>query len=137
VILLDTNVMSELMRPVCDSVVLRWFLLNEDDCCLSSVAIGELAYGTAKLDIGQRRQRLETQVSEWRIRFQSRILVHTDTTAMIYGELMAQQRRQGRPMSIPDGQIAASAIEHDAVLATRNLRDFEGVSLKLVDPWMG
>ena len=134
-IVLDTNVMSELMRPACDVVVLRWFLLHEESCCLSAVAIGELAYGVAKLEDGHRRRRLEAQVGEWRIRFQSRMLAYTDTAAMAYGDIMAARRQAGRPMSIPDGQIAASALEHAAVLATRNVRDFEGLRLTLLDPW--
>jgi toxin FitB len=134
-IVLDTNVMSELMRPVCDPAVLQWFLLNEEACCLCAIMVGELAYGIAKLDEGTRRQRLSAQLSEWRIRFSNRMLTYTDTSAIIYGDIMALRRRKGRPMSIPDGQLAAIAIQHDAVLATRNTRDFDMLEIALVDPW--
>jgi predicted nucleic acid-binding protein len=132
---LDTNVVSELMKPSPDRNVLQWFLLNEEECFLSAVVIVELAYGIAKLENGAKRNRFEAQLSEWRIRFADRMLCYTDTSAMVYGEVMATRRSVGRPLSIPDGQLAATAIENACAVATRNTRDFEALALQVINPW--
>jgi predicted nucleic acid-binding protein len=58
------------------------------------------------------------------------------TTALIYGDVLGKARRNGRPMSVPDAQIAAIAIEHDCALATRNISDFAVTELSLIDPWI-
>lgn len=134
-ILLDTNVMSELMKPSPDKAVERWFLLHEEDCAIASVAIAELAYGVAKLDAGARRSRLDGQIGEWRLHFADRSFLFTMPAALHYGLVMAAARKAGRPMSVPDAQIAAIALEHDHALATRNVRDFEGVGLMIHNPW--
>ncbi len=134
-ILLDTNVMSELMKPVPDPAVERWFLLNEEECVLASVAIGELAYGVAKLDDGAPKARLAEQIAEWRFHFAGRSQAFTMTTALLYGEILGKARRNGRPMSVPDAQIAAIANEHGCALATRNVSDFAVTELQLIDPW--
>jgi predicted nucleic acid-binding protein len=135
VILLDTNVVSELMRSLPDPRVERWFLFHEEECCLASVSISELAYGIAKLEEGARRYALAAQLAEWRVRFAERTLGFGAATAMIYGELLAEARRKGRPMSLPDAQIAAIAKEHGSRLATRNVADFESCGVELVNPW--
>jgi predicted nucleic acid-binding protein len=135
-ILLDTNVMSELMKAVPDPAVERWFLLNADECALASIAIGELAYGIAKLDDGARKARLSEQIAEWRFHFAARSHAFAMTTALIYGDVLGKARRNGRPMSVPDAQIAAIAIEHDCALATRNISDFAVTELSLIDPWI-
>jgi predicted nucleic acid-binding protein len=95
VILLDTNVVSELMKAACDQRVAHWFLLNEEDCCLSAIVVAELCYGVAKLDSGSKRSRLHEQITEWRVRFAGRMLVFGDATAIIYGDIMAKARRAG------------------------------------------
>lgn len=134
-ILLDTNVMSELMKPAPDRAVEHWFLLHEEECALASIAIGELAYGVAKLDEGSRKARLAAQITDWRIHFASRSHAFTMTTGLVYGDIMARTRRNGRPMSVPDAQIAAIAAEQGYALATRNIADFTTTDLKLIDPW--
>ena len=134
-ILLDTNVMSELMKAAPDRAVEHWFLLHGDECALASVAIGELAYGVAKLDEGSRKARLAAQITDWRIHFASRSHAFTMTTALVYGDIIARARRNGRPMSVPDAQIAAIAVEQGFALATRNIADFATTELKLINPW--
>ena len=134
-ILLDTNVISELMRETCDPVVAHWFSLNEGDAALPAIAIAELAFGIAKLPDGARRNALASQLAEWRLRFAERSPGFTANTAMLYGEIMAGSRQQGRPMAIPDAQIAAIAREQDCALATRNGKDFATASVTLIDPW--
>jgi toxin FitB len=135
VILLDTNVMSELMRKDPNVFVERWFLQNEETCCICTVAIAEIAYGIAKLDTGEKRTKLTSQLSEWRIRFALRTLSFDTTAALIYGEILANARACGKPMSLPDAQIAAIASAADIDLCTRNTSDFSTVKLTLVDPW--
>ena len=134
-ILLDTNVISELIKPSPDANVTRWYLVNASQCWISSITIAESAYGIAKLDPGKKRAMLMTQLTDWRIAHANRTHIFSASTAMIYGEIMANARRNGHNMAVPDAQIAAIAEEHDLVLATRNRRDFLTTTLKLADPW--
>jgi toxin FitB len=136
VILLDTNVLSELMKGEPHASVERWFLLHEEECWLSSIALGELAFGVAKLEPGTRKAKLQSQVSEWRIRFADRIHIYDVHVALAYGEILAKARREGRPMSVPDAQIAAIAHNQACMLATRNTKDFETTGLPLINPWL-
>ncbi|MGF1548966.1 MAG: type II toxin-antitoxin system VapC family toxin [Sphingomonadaceae bacterium] len=134
-ILLDTNVISEFARPAPAPAVERWYLANAGECWLAAVALGEMAYGVAKLPPGAGRTRLELQLADWRIAYAARVHGFHASTAMIYGELMANARRAGRPMSTTDAQIAATASEHGLALATRNVTDFATTGLTLIDPW--
>ena len=134
-ILLDTNVISELMREACDPGVAHWFSLNEGDAALPAMAIAELAFGIAKLPEGARRNALTSQLAEWRLRFAERSPGFTANTAMLYGEIMAGARQQGHTMAVPDAQIAAIALELDGALATRNGKDFATTSVTLINPW--
>ncbi|MEY2926982.1 MAG: hypothetical protein RL367_1459 [Pseudomonadota bacterium] len=113
----------------------RWFLSNESQCWLSSVTIAEIAFGIAKLDPGGRQGRLRTQLAEFRAMFASRTHGFGSDSAMIYGEVMGNSRRLGQPMSIPDAQIAAIALERDLALATQNVRDFITTAVELINPW--
>lgn len=134
-ILLDTNVVSELMKPAPDAAVERWYLLNEEDIALPSVALAELAYGIARLPNGARREALAARLVEWRLRYADRILPFGVTAALRYGPMMAAAEAAGRPMSLPDAQVAAIALDENASVATRNSRHFEPSSIRLIDPW--
>lgn len=134
-ILLDTNVISELMRENPDPVVARWFSLNDGEAALPAIAVAELAFGIAKLPEGARRNALGQRLVELRLRFADRSPGFTSNTAMLYGEIMANARRGGHNMAIPDAQIAAIALERDCALATRNGRDFATTSVALINPW--
>lgn len=134
-ILLDTNVISELMRETCDARVAQWFSLNESDAALPAIAIAELAFGIAKLPEGARRNALASRLGEWRLRFAERSPGFTANTAMLYGEIMANARRNGHNMAVPDAQIAAIALEQDCPLATRNGKDFATTLVVLINPW--
>ena len=123
------------MRETCDPAVTRWFALNEGEAALPAIAIAELAFGIAKLPEGARRNALASKLAEWRLRFAERSPGFTATTAMLYGEIMANARRNGHNMAVPDAQIAAIALEQDCALATRNGKDFATTSLALVNPW--
>ena len=134
-ILLDTNVISELIKAAPDAAVQRWYVRHSEECWLSSITIAESAYGIAKLNQGARRVRLETQLTDVRMAFASKMHSFTATTAMLYGEIMANARRNGHNMAVPDAQIAAIALEQDCALATRNGKDFATTSLALINPW--
>ena len=123
------------MKTAADRVVEHWYLLNEEATWLPAVAVGELAYGIAKLPEGKRRSGLEAQLVEWRLRYADRILPFGATAALRYGPLLARSFATGRAMSLPDAQIAAIALDQGAALATRNIRDFEMAGIELVNPW--
>ena len=89
----------------------------------------------AKLEAGLRKSKFEAQISECRIRFADRTYACDVPAALAYGEILANARSAGRPMSVPDAQIAAIAREHSCIIATRNTKDFEANGLSLVNPW--
>jgi predicted nucleic acid-binding protein len=134
-IFIDTNVLSEPLRKQPNEGVLAWLVRHDAELALSTVAIGEIAYGVAKIRPDRRAKRLEDGLSEWRRRFAGRIFGLTEEAALTYGEIMGDASRKGRPMSVPDGMIAAIAKTNGGRLATRNLADFETVGLDLVSPW--
>ena len=134
-ILLDTNLVSELMKPAPDPKVEHWFLLNEEESALSAVTLGELSYGVARLRESARQRMLEAKLVEWRLRYAGRTLLYGSGAAWRYGRIQADAECDGRPMSLPDAQIAAVALEEDAALATRNVKDFERSGVRLVNPW--
>jgi hypothetical protein len=134
VILLDTNVVSELMKATPDSQVLDWSNRNtQDGLCISAITQAEIAL----LPDGQRRNSLaqaaETMFTE---DFASAILPFDQGAATHYAVLVARRMRSGRPISTEDAQIAAIALHHGLHLATRNVRDFEAIEgLALINPW--
>ncbi len=134
-ILLDTNVISELMKRAADHAVERWYLLNEEDTALPAIALAELAYGIARLSDGSKRRDLEARLVEWRLRYAGRTLPFGATAALRYGPMLAAIEQAGRSMSLPDAQIAAIGLDEGAVIATRNVRDFEPAGVALVNPW--
>ena len=135
--MLDTNVVSEAMRIVPDPGVLRW--LNESetsDLYLSTITIAEVSYGLQILPEGRRRDAISERFEQFVNRgFSHRVLSFDEPAAIVYGEIMARTKKIGRPMSVPDGQIAAIAKTHNLVVATRNTEDFEPTGMELVNPW--
>ncbi len=136
-ILLDTNVISATMASTPPSAVLSWLNRQRtDNLYLSAITIAEIAYGIRILPEGKRRRNLATRFKSFVDRgFEQRVLVFDNASALEYAEIMAHRRQIGRPMSVPDGQIAAIARQHGFIVATRNTRDFEECGLELVDPF--
>jgi len=136
-ILLDTNVISEVMRPLAEAAVIDW--LNRQDASgivLSTISIAEISYGLHCLADGQRKHRLTDRFEQFLRRgFAHRILDFDESAALAYGDLMAHRRGIGRPMSVLDGQIAAIAKSRGFALATRNTPDFEQTAVDLINPW--
>ena len=134
-IFLDTNVVSETMRKAPEPGVMAWLVRHDAEIALSTVLVGEIAFGIAKIRPDERAKRLEQALLEWRQRFAGRIFGLTEEAALAYGDIMGDAARRGRGMSAQDGMIAAIARVNGGRLATRNLADFETTGLDLVSPW--
>ncbi len=136
-IVLDTNVLSELMRRRPAARVVRW--VDEQDAsalAITAVTVAELLYGVARLADGARKAKLAAAVDALvREDFAGRVLPFDVAAAAYYAELVADRDRNGRPISVADGQIAAVCRCHGAALATRNVRDFGATGVSVRDPW--
>ncbi len=136
-IVLDTNVLSELLRPAPDGPVEAWFARRDGaDIWFTTVGEAELRYGLALLPAGRRRDVLAEAVEAiLEHDFRGRILSFDRPAALAYATIAAARRAAGRPISVLDGQIAAIARAHGASVATRNTRDFTGCGVDVIDPW--
>ncbi|MCU1528012.1 MAG: type toxin-antitoxin system VapC family toxin [Frondihabitans sp.] len=136
-ILLDTNVVSEMMRPRPDPGVLAWLdAQDRAELHLAAMTAAELLQGVFALAKGRRARELIDAVGGLLdVEFRDRILPFDADSALEYAHLMVRRSRRGRPMPPVDGVIAATALSRYATVATRNIRDFEGVGLDLIDPW--
>ena len=137
ILVVDTNVASELMRPQPTAAVAAWIAERDaQDMYLTAVSEAELLYGVAIMPIGKRRSALEAAMTRWLDRgFRERILPFDSAAARVYAEIAAERRRAGRPIGEADCQIAAISRSRGAVLVTHNVRDFEGTGLNVIDPW--
>jgi toxin FitB len=137
VILLDTDVVSAVMKPTPVEAVVGWLDGQVTaDLYLSTVTVAEIGFGLRALPAGKRRRDLEDRFERFLARgFEQRILAFDLPAAHLYAELMARRRELGRPMSALDGQIAAIARSHAFALATGNVQDFEECGLEILDPF--
>lgn len=137
-IVLDTNVVSEMMKPSPSHAVLDWLNGQETERLhLSTVTIGEIEYGLRILPDGRRRRDLHDRFNRFvAAAFSLRVLSYDEPAGRCYGEIMAVRKSLGRPMSMPDGQIAAIAKANGGAVATHNTRDFEECGIELVDPFV-
>ena len=135
---MDTNVASELMRAEPTPAVSAWVAKRDArEMYLTAVTEAELRYGVAIMPAGRRRNALEAAMTRWLDRgFGERILPFDSAAARAYAEIAAERRRAGRPIGEADCQIAAVSRSRNAILVTRNVRDFEGTGVDVVDPWI-
>ncbi len=135
--ILDTNVVSELMRPEPESGVMEWLGSRPGGSLfLTSVVEAELRYGLALLPAGRRRNDLTAALEDMLEQdFADRILPFDRSAARAYADIVSGRREQGRPISHFDGQIAAVARSRDAGVATRNETDFAGCDIAVINPW--
>ncbi|MFN4165505.1 MAG: type II toxin-antitoxin system VapC family toxin [Ferrovibrio sp.] len=136
-LILDTNVVSELMRPEPDMAVWVW-MSRQVPASLhtTSITFAEILYGLTLLPESRRRQGLLVAVGRiFAEQFQGRILSFDENAAPDYAALMAERRRLGRPIALLDAQIAAIARRQKAMVATRNVKDFEDCGIGVVNPW--
>ena len=134
---LDTNVISELMRPEPEPKVMEW--LGSRPCgslFLTAIMEAELRYGLALLPAGRRRNDLTAALEDMLEQdFADRILPFDRSAARAYADIVSGRRQQGRPISHFDGQTAAIARSRDAGVATRNEIDFAGCGIAVTNPW--
>jgi len=135
--LLDTNVVSEWVRPRPDSRVAAWLgEVDEDDVFLSVVTMAELRHGLERLAAGRRRERLDAWLREdLTDRFEGRVLPVDAVVADAWGVIVARRARGGRPIGAMDALVAATAEVHGLVLVTRNATDFRHAVTSVFDPW--
>ena len=135
--LLDTNVISELVRRTPDPTVLKWFAsLDEALIYVSVLSLGELRKGVASLPPSRRRAELDQWIeSAFKTRFGDRLLLIDATVAERWGFIAAMAKSKGIALAVIDGLLAATALHHNLAIATRNVSDFEKVGVPLVNPW--
>jgi hypothetical protein len=137
VIVLDTNVLSDVVRRQPTPVVLDW-LARQTATRLFATTISEaeMLYGIALLPAGRRRAALESAVRDvFAVDFANRILPFDRAAAAAFATIAAERRRAGRPVAVPDAQLAAIARSRGAAVATRNVNDFVGCGIELINPW--
>lgn len=136
-VLLDTNVLSELLRPSPHDAVLAWVASQPAErLYVSAVTQAEMLLGARLLPAGRRRRELEAALAAmFDEDFAGRVLPFDRHAVPGYVGVVAARRAAGRPISQFDAQIASIALRHKLQLATRNTADFEGCGLRLVDPW--
>jgi toxin FitB len=136
-IILDTNVLSELISKSPDERVLKWVDgLPRITVWTSSVSVFELQYGISILPEGKRRDSLGKAVDDlFNVLLENRIMPFDTSAAGRSVAAAATHRAQGRPVEVRDLLIAGIALSSGASLATRNLKDFEGIGLDLINPW--
>jgi predicted nucleic acid-binding protein len=135
--LLDTNLISEAVRVRPDPNVENWVRAADQDLLyLSVLTLGEIHKGLAGLAQGKRRTRLETWLEvELQVRFSGRILPINAGVADRWGLLEADAKSKGKPLSTIDGLLAATAVHHNLTIITRNVADFNGISVPVLNPW--
>lgn len=136
-IILDTNVISEIMKDAADPRVLHWFDAQPvESLWTTSVTLGELLQGTNLLPIGRKRRDQEERMALVLSQaFADRLLPFDIPSAHQYRIVIGLRVRAGRPVDVPDAQIAAISRVHNAILATRNVDDFDGAGVTLINPW--
>ncbi len=139
-ILLDTNVISEVLKPAPSPNVVSWLNANHPKAAISSITIFELEAGAGLLEAGRRKDALENAIARTVRRFGSRVYAFDAAAAQAAARLLVQARAQGLglhqiPNELADLQIAGVALAYGLDLATRNLGDFAGLGIALVNPW--
>lgn len=133
-VLVDTNVWSELSRPLPDERVRGWFTVNLSACVLSSIVLAEMQYGVALAE-GSRRAKLNAFVADLTTRLGDRIIDFDLGAAIVWGPLRARLQRSGALIGERDLMIAAQAIARGMPLITRNVSEFARTDVVIVNPW--
>jgi predicted nucleic acid-binding protein len=136
-IVLDTNVVSELIAPTPVPTVISWFArMPTRELHTTAITEAELFFGVARLQEGKRKRDLEKLLERlFRLRFHERVLPFDSAAARNFGEILAERKRHGLNYHYADTQIAAIARSRGASVATRNILDFEQCGIAIIDPW--
>jgi len=135
--LLDTNCISELIRSRPEPRVVDWLRAADESLLyLSVLTLGEIRMGAASLPQSKCRTQLETWLElDLRVRFSGKILGIDGAIADRWGLLTAQAKRTGRPLAAIDGLLAATALHHNLTMVSRDVSDFAGAQVAVVNPW--
>ena len=135
--LLDTCVISEIIKPGKDKKIVEWIQSKaEDSLFISVLTLGEIHKGISKLPDSRRRKSLWTWVdNDLKNRFAGRILEISEEIATCWGEIQAKSETDGKKMPVIDSLIAATAIKHNFTVVTRNVKDIENSGCKSINPW--
>ena len=136
-IVLDTNVISEIFRPSPEALVIEWLASLTGDVAITSVTLAELLAGVRRLPEGRRKDGLTRRIDATLelYRGSRSVLPFDDLAADRYADVLMARETSGAPISTADAQIAAICLAHDATCATRNIKDFAPTGVDLVDPW--
>jgi hypothetical protein len=137
VIVLDTNIISELTRQAPTAGVISWLdSLTAAEVATTAITAAELLYGVARMPAGHRKTELATAVNGLlRDDFEGRVLPFDEPAAQRYADIVTRREQLGRPIGTADAQIAAICRTIEATLATRNTNDFEEAGIELINPW--
>lgn len=136
-IVLDTNVISEIFRPSPEPRVVEWLVSLTGDVAITSITLAELLAGVRRLPEGRRKHELARRIEEAVAPYRGSrsVLAFDADAAERYAEVLAARDAAGAPISTADAQIAAICLACGAVCATRNVKDFQNTGVKIVDPW--
>ena len=136
-IILDTNIVSELMREQPSPAVADWIQsFDPNQFTITSITVAEILRGLARMAEGKRRRKLEQSFDGFiHDAFSSKILAFDEQAALLYGEISAGREKKGLPVDPVDLMITAIAKNHNAAIATRNIKDFEACGIKIINPW--
>jgi predicted nucleic acid-binding protein len=135
-IVLDTNVVSETMKPQPSAAVTSWMdRQTVETLYLTTPTAAELLFGVAAMPSGPRREKLAENLDAQLAMYEGRILAFDADAARQYARLAAMARKLGRGLPLPDGYIAAIAAAHGFAVATRDAAPFRAVGLRIIDPW--
>ncbi|MCY4181448.1 MAG: type II toxin-antitoxin system VapC family toxin [Gammaproteobacteria bacterium] len=132
--LLDTNVVSEIMRTSPNPNVIR-FLDSNEHLWISTIVLHELEFGLQAMPVGRKQSALHNSLARFSEQYKNRILPICRDSAIQAASLRVQSRKSGRTLELGDALIAGAASANHLVLATRNLKDFEGLSIDILNPW--
>lgn len=134
-IVVDTNVWSELLRPEPAKQVVDWEAANGHLLWLSTIVLAEFRARAALLPAGRRRDEIALGIENIIDSYLDRVLPFDERCSRLYGRVLLSAREAGKPIQAPDAMIAATALAHGMRLATRDLNDFAGAGVELIDPW--
>ena len=136
-IILDTNLVSEALKPAPSELVLRWLSNQEQPAMFTTtITVAEVLYGIQALPFGKRRERLISGLERLIANeFEDRVLAFDQDAARVFPNIVVGRQRIGRPIALLDAMIASIARSHGSPVATRNTRDFEHCGVHVVNPW--
>ena len=134
-ILVDTNVWSELTKDPADPTVVKWLQTHESELLLSPIVLAEIRIGVEGIPVGEKRERLDEWCAQLEEDYGPRTLDFETRAAHAFGRLVVQRKLQKQDTKMFDLLIAAQALAFDLPVATRNTRDFVWTGARLIDPW--